>query len=143
MLAAVNENPARRPMAAPTVVVAVRHAGCRTRLGQWLAHEYPSCRCLDAVSSEQARHIAISESPAVALVDIDMPAAQGFEILRMLRTLAPRARLVALSAYHAETYRDYAAGAGAAVCLPMGLPDSKLKYAIGALLAPPSAQLAA
>jgi len=106
-------------------------------LHDWVTHEYPLCRVSHAATAAEARRLALAERPAVILVDIDMHDAKGFEILRVLRTELPGAHLIALSMFHAEAWRDYAAGAGARACLSLATADSKLKETIAALLAPP------
>ena len=104
-------------------------------LQDWVTQEYPRCRISHAANAEDARRVASVERPAVILVDIDMYDAKGFEILRVLRTDLPEVHLIALSMFHADAYRDYAAGAGAEACLSMAGVGSKLKDMIGALLA--------
>ena len=54
--------------------------------------------------------------------------------MRMLKGAVPRAHLIALSTYHAETYRGYAAKAGASGCLSKSSLNAELKNLIDTLL---------
>lgn len=119
----------------PAVLVADSNELIRARLRDWLAQEFPHCRCVEATTFDEARNLASTEFPDAALVSIDIPDAKGFEILRMLRTEAPAAPLVAYSAYHADFYRDYALGAGAAACVSPHALDGTMHRLVDALLA--------
>lgn len=119
------------------VLVTVHNRMVRARLLDWLADAFPGIPCVQGVTREAVGRLLETAAPAVALVDIDSPAARGLEILRLLRAKAPAARLVALTAYPSVAYRDLAAGAGACLCLPMGMPDGQLRAVIGPLLHPP------
>lgn len=121
---------------AAVVLVAVHNQMVRARLLEWLADAFPETRCVEGVTPEAVCRLLDRVTPAVALVDIDVPAARGLQILRALRVEAPDARLVALTAYPSAAYRDLAAAAGACLCLPMGMPDGQLRCAIGPLLHP-------
>lgn len=122
--------------AAPAVLIAQDKAHARLSLHAWVAQQYPHCRVLDATDAAEACRLALAERPAVVLVDIDMHDARGFEVLRALRTALPQAHLLALSLFHADAYRDYAAGAGAEACLSLTLSGPKLKDTLATFLAP-------
>lgn len=121
---------------AAVVLVAVNNRMVRARLLDWLADAFPGIPCVQGVTPEAVRRLLETAVPAAALVDIDSPATRGLEILRVLRAEAPGARLVALTAYPSAAYRQLAMGAGACLCLPMGMPDGQLHCAIGPLLHP-------
>ena len=119
----------------PTALLVVEdNLHARQWLRDWAERECPKFRLLFAAGLDEARRLARAHRPAVALVDIDMHDARGFEILRLLSSVAPDVHLIALSMFNAEAYRDYAAGAGAKACVSLATSDSKLKDTVGALL---------
>jgi DNA-binding NarL/FixJ family response regulator len=125
------------PTTPPSLLIAEDKIHALQSLDDWVRHAYPLCRVCHAATAADARRLALAERPTVVLVDIDMHDALGFEILRVLRTELPDAHLIALSMFHAEAWRDYAAGAGAKACLSLATSDSQLKDTIEALLTPP------
>lgn len=120
---------------APALLLVEANEFIRARVHDWFSCEFPHYRFLEASSYEEARALGCQYQPSVALVDIDLPDAKGFDILRMLRGVAPDAHLIALSMYHAETYRAYAASAGAIACLSLHMSDSMLRNLVGVVLA--------
>jgi len=122
---------------APALLLVEANEFIRARLHDWFQCEFPQYRFLEAASFDQARQLAFAHHPLVALVDIDMPHAEGFDVLRMLRGVIPDAHLIALSMYHAEAYRQYASNAGAIACLSLHMSDSMLRNLVGVVLAEP------
>lgn len=118
----------------PAIVVAGGYLSTRKSLRDWLAHEFPGARIVEAAGADDVRRVAGAERIAVALVDIDLPGMRGIELLRLVRQLAPAAAPIALTAYHAESYRDYAIGAGAAACLSPHAVDTSLAAVVARLL---------
>jgi DNA-binding NarL/FixJ family response regulator len=119
---------------APALLLVEGNEFIRARLHDWFSCEFPRFRFLEAGTYEEARTLAFEYSPRVALVDIDLPDAKGFDILRMLRGVVPDAHTIALSMYHADTYRHYAESAGAIACLSLHLSDSMLRNLVGVVL---------
>jgi DNA-binding NarL/FixJ family response regulator len=119
---------------APALLLVESNEFIRARLHDWFRCEFPQFRFLEASTFEQARSLAFAHVPRVALVDIDMPHAEGFDVLRMLRGVVPDAHMIALSMYHADAYRQYAANAGAIACLSLHMTDSMLRNLLGVVL---------
>jgi DNA-binding NarL/FixJ family response regulator len=120
--------------ATPAIAVAGGYLRTRKSLRAWLAHEFPGARIVEAAGADDVRRVVGAENIAVALVDIDLPGMRGIELLRLLRQLAPAAAPIAVTAYHAESYRDYAIGAGAVACLSPHATDDSLMNTVARLL---------
>lgn len=118
----------------PAIVVAGSDARWRARLCEWLGHEFPGWRSVEAAGRDDVRRLVIAQRPAMVLVDLDAHGLLGLDMVRLTRTLAPKAAPVALSAYNADAYRDYAIGAGAVTCVSPQALDGELKNLLGSLL---------
>ena len=116
------------------LLIVEQGSGVRHLLHEWVRAEHPDCRLLQATSAAEARRIAGAERPVLVFVNLDMRDNEGFDALRALRTELPQAHLIALSLFHADAYRDYAAGAGAEACLPMAVLEPRLRDSFDALL---------
>ena len=130
----MTETKTRAEADAPALLLVEGNEFIRARLHDWFSCEFPHYRFLEAGTYDEARALAFAHAPSVALVDIDLPHAKGFDILRMLRGVIPDAHLIALSMYHAETFRAYAANAGAIACLSLHMSDSMLRNLVGVVL---------
>lgn len=131
----INENHKQTDPGGPALLLVEANEFIRARLHDWFRCEFPAYRFIEAAGYDDARAAAFAHEPSVALVDIDLPNGRGFEILRMLRGVVPDAHLIALSMYHAETFRAYAANAGAIACLSLHMSDSMLRNLVGVVLA--------
>ncbi len=65
-----------------------------------------------AVNGEEALQLAADFQPEAALLDLQLPNMDGYEVATRLRTLAPSLRLhiIALSGINVDECRDLAAG---------------------------------
>ncbi len=70
----------------------------------WIIHE--------AGNADEAMALAKSESPDFVSMDINMPGANGFEVVEQLRAIGSEAMVVMLSANIQQSSRDRAAGLG-------------------------------
>lgn len=71
----------------------------------WIIHE--------AGNAQEAMALATSESPDFISMDVNMPGANGFEVVEQLRALGSTARVVMLTANIQQSSRDRAASLGA------------------------------
>jgi len=118
----------------PAIFVAGSDARWRSQLRDWLEHEFAGHRCIEAAGREQLRRLLIQQRPALVLVDVDTHGLLALDLVRLVRTLAPRAVPVALSAYNADAYRDFAIGAGAATCVSPQALDGTFGVLLDSLL---------
>lgn len=132
--ATATEDPTLSPgaPASSVIVVAGGTDRSRERMRDWLLHEFPASGVFEAASADDLRRLA--PAAAVIFVDIDLPAMHGVNLLRLARTLAPDAAPVALSTYHADSYWNYAIGAGAVACVSPQVLDGSLKTLVELLL---------
>jgi CheY-like chemotaxis protein len=65
-----------------------------------------------ATSTTQALARLDGWVPDVALLDLSMPGADGFELARLLRASAPRLVLIAVTGFSSDEYREQARAAG-------------------------------
>lgn len=127
--------PAFDALALPAILIAGGNPITRARLRDWAEHEFGDRRALVAGGPDEVVRLAGHEWLGITLVDIDLPGLQGLELLRLVRALAPGAATVALSAYHVDSFRDYAIGAGAVACVSPQALDGSLRQLVATLLA--------
>lgn len=118
----------------PAILIAGGAPGTRRRLRDWARQEFPDCTALVADGAGDLREFLSDGQREILLVDIDGPGMQGIELLRLARSLAPQIAPIALSSYHADSYRDYALGAGAVACVPLLTLDGLLRQLVERLL---------
>ena len=96
---------------------------------------FPEIKLLDSASSaSEALVKAEALQPDVILLDLNMPGGSGLDLLPRLRTLAPHVRIVVLTLWDSDAYRQAALAAGADDFVPKALINSNLVPAItGAL----------
>jgi DNA-binding NarL/FixJ family response regulator len=87
----------------------------------------------EAGTGPEGLAIAASLAPDLILVDLNLPGMSGHELLRDLRTRAPGARLVVLTASSSADDAEQAILAGAAGYLTKDLPPDALRRAIRGL----------
>jgi len=122
----------------PGVLLVGGYRTTRDALRGWLVEEFPDIRVRIAESAEGARRIVQAKpfAAAVILVDIDRG---GLEMLRLVRQLTPGAPLIALSAYRADSHREYAIAADAVACVSSQVLNGALKEVLRPLLEIPAA----
>ncbi len=87
----------------------------------------------EASDGEGAARLARDLKPDVFVMDISMPAMNGFEAMRMVRELSPASKIVVLTMHEDELYVFQALEAGASAYLVKGSPPSELHTAIRAV----------
>jgi CheY-like chemotaxis protein len=96
----------------PTVLVVDDHADTR-RVVRWMVERW-GYRVLEAADGRQAFEVAAESRPALILMDLTMPRADGFDAIRSIRAdadLAPTP-IIAVTAYDKAAARDGAEAAG-------------------------------
>ncbi len=95
-----------------TIVVADDHAIFRRGLAEVIASE-PGLRVVgEADNGRSAIEVMVSQKPAVAVLDLDMPGLDGFEVARQARDLQLPTRLVILTMHVDELHFNQAIDLG-------------------------------
>ena len=96
-----------------SVILVDDHALVRDGISRLLEEE-PDMRVVAAFADGHAAvRFAAREEPDVAILDITMPGANGIDVARRLRAVAPRTRLLMLSMHAKAEYVQQALWAGA------------------------------
>ena len=83
-------------------------------------------RVVEAVDGTDALEKAKSESPALILMDVEMPEMNGVDATRHLRSGGDRVPVVALSAYEQSDLLERTAGSGFDAVLAKPVDEQKL-----------------
>ncbi len=100
----------REPSGQRTVLIVEDHDDARAALGELLS--IWGHRVTPARSGEEALAAAERVRPDLALVDIDLPGIDGYEVARRLRERWPEMELLAMSGYAQPEDRDRSFAAG-------------------------------
>jgi two-component system chemotaxis response regulator CheY len=94
------------------------------------------CEAADGLSALEQYALV---KPDLVLLDVTMPGMDGFEVLRQIRVLGPRARIIMVTADIQNSTREIAAAGGAAgfVSKPMSV-ESVLRAVDAAMETTPS-----
>ncbi len=86
---------------------------------------------LTAYSGEDALSLVASFDPQFVLLDIGLPEMDGYEVARRLKTLVPRARLIAVTGYGLAGDKQRSADSGfeAHLVKPVDLSDIQTAFA--------------
>jgi CheY-like chemotaxis protein len=116
------------------VLIVVDSRDARALYGEYL--EFCAFRVMTTEDRDEAMAIARAEQPAVILMDLAMPAFDGCEAIRQLRTDPQTAEIpiVALSAQAFGDQPDCARAAGADLCLTMPCLPSQVGRVVRAML---------
>jgi DNA-binding NarL/FixJ family response regulator len=99
-------------MSSTTVLIADDHELVRKGLAS-LFKDSPVKICGEAASDEEAVRLARKLKPDVVLLDVRLGEADGLDVVKRIRSAAPDARVVMLSAFDNPTYVARAVAAGA------------------------------
>lgn len=86
-----------------------------------------------ATTAEEAIELAVREAADVVVMDVSMPAVDGLEATRRLRTIRPATAVVILSGSDGPELREQASEAGAAAFLLKGRVEDEIVDAIVAV----------
>lgn len=120
------------------VLIADDHPLLRDALARTLARVRPDAVVVEAGGHDEALALLAAESPALALVDLHMPAADGTRgvlALRRLRLAAPGTPLIVISGDDDPAVMRAALAAGAAGFVPKSEPPDRMAQAIALVLA--------
>ena len=84
----------------------------------------------EAADGLEAVRLAEALQPEVVLLDLEMPAMDGYQAARQIKAICPSCRVVALTVYGDPSSRDQAAQAGVDVFLVKGVSVETLVQAI-------------
>jgi len=119
------------------ILIADDHALIREGLQSVLTRRYGDVECVEAASfSEVLGHEAKDNDPLnLAIIDLFMPDADGFDALQSLRQKFPDVPIVVLSEWenHDDIVRSFEAGANGFV--PKSLPNNVMLSALDIVLA--------
>lgn len=93
-------------------------AGFRRRVRQFLASE-PSIEVIgEAADGQEAILKARELKPDVVLMDVRMPGTNGVDATRLINDEMPRIKVIVLSLYDVDEYRQAATASGASAYVP-------------------------
>ena len=118
---------------ATRVLIADDHGIVRSGLRMLLERQEGIEVIAEASDGEQARDLAISERPDLAILDVKMPKLTGLEATREIREQAPEVAILILSMHEEDRYLFEALKAGASGYVLKRAADSDLMDAIRAV----------
>ena len=115
------------------ILIADDHGIVRSGLRMMLESQEGIEVIAEAENGAQARDLAISERPDLAILDVKMPELTGLEATRQIREKAPDVSVLILSMHDEDRYLFEALKAGASGYVLKRAADSDLMNAIGAV----------
>jgi two-component system response regulator EvgA len=97
----------------PTVLIVEDHDAMRALLREFVNGVCPDCSILDAANGAQARMLVSQCRPAVVLMDIGLPDANGLALTGEIKALYPETKVIVVTQYGENHYREHAGRAGA------------------------------
>jgi len=82
---------------------------------------------IEAASDDQALALARALEPDVILFDLSLPNRSSMRLIRALRSAAHATRIVAMTGYGGQAYRDEVQSLGAWACVPKDVLASELE----------------
>ena len=104
--------------ALPSVLVVEEHDEMRSALRDWLLTSFPPLRLREARSMNEALTLAEQAPLDLALVNLELPGANGIEAARRLLGRYPGCRIVVMSVNDSVALRIAALEAGAEAFVP-------------------------
>lgn len=106
------------------------HPILRFGVRQLILQRWPEMRCSEAASLADGLALVRREAVDLAVVDLNLPDAQGVETVSQLLRAAPTLRLLVLSFNAEEAYAQRVLGLGAAGYLPKDRTSEELLLAL-------------
>jgi DNA-binding NarL/FixJ family response regulator len=97
----------------PLVLLVEEHDEMRGALRDWLLTSFPPLRLREARSMDEALRLAEQAALDLALINLELPGANGIEATRLMRKRHPACRVVLMSVSDSEALRLAALAAGA------------------------------
>jgi len=101
-----------------SLLLVEEHPEVRSALRDWLLTSFPPLKLSEARGMEEALQAAGQAGLDFALVNVELPGANGIEVARALRRLCPACRIVVMSVMDSEALRLAALEAGATAFVP-------------------------
>ncbi len=95
------------------VLVVDDNAGFRRRIGEFLAAELGIEVVGEAANNEEALQKARELDPDIVLMDVRMPGVNGISTTRQLKEQMPDVKVIILSRFDVQEYKEAAAASGA------------------------------
>jgi DNA-binding NarL/FixJ family response regulator len=118
----------------PSILVVEDFYVLRTSIVRWLQCRFPGCTVHGVESGEGALEHARVASPAIVLMDINLPGIDGLEATQRLRVQAPETTVVMLTMHDTPEHRLAAASAGAKGYIAKHDMEAKLESTLKELL---------
>ncbi len=96
-----------------TILVVDDHQPLRESLRALLLEAMPDCSIIEAADGEEAIEFADTKSPDIVIMDIGLPGIDGIETTKIIHARKPELKVVMLSMYEEDNYRQEAKLAGA------------------------------
>ncbi len=96
-----------------TVLIVEDHDNFRFILRDWLKTSLPDLHLMEAKSGEEAFSLISTMLPDIVLMDIGLPAMNGIEVTRRIKTICPQVQVVMLTSHEGPEYEADAATVGA------------------------------
>lgn len=109
-----------------SILIVEDHPATRAAMMTLLNDAFPECRLLSADSGEIALTLCIAEMPTIVIMDIALPAMNGFEATRRIKELSPDTLVVMHSSSDAQIFREESVAAGASAFVAKGRTSIEL-----------------
>jgi len=109
------------------VLIVEDQAPMRAVLRDFITLSCPGWRCLEAEDGAGARRLFTQPYPEIVLMDISLPDANGIDLTRRFKELAPESAFVVMSVQAGPQITERALAAGAAIFIPKDRIFTELK----------------
>lgn len=96
-----------------TVLIVEDHGAMRALMREFVVGICPDCSILDAANGAQARVLVSQCRPAVVLMDVGLPDANGLVLTGEIKALYPETKVIVVTQFDDSHYREHAGMAGA------------------------------
>lgn len=96
----------------PVILIVENHEALRASLLRWLSAAFSDCLFLEAGCGEDAVALASDSRLDAVLMDVHLPAMDGIQTARQLRTATPGLQVILLTMHNDVEYRRAADAVG-------------------------------
>jgi DNA-binding NarL/FixJ family response regulator len=97
----------------PTILIVDDHGTMRALVRQFLQTAFPDGVIAETASGQGALEFIRMQLPRVVLMDIHLPDANGIDLTAQIKAMLPEVRVIIVSQYDKQTYKERAQAAGA------------------------------